>query len=117
MGLSKIEYDLLKELNANLKVFNQQMDNLLRLKSELPRIIPTSGVLDTGTLLSLPDHLRKTAMTILQGRRMSADDVSKKSKRARALESAYLNQLVCMGFLRKERKGRIVSFFLKNEQA
>jgi len=63
------------------------------------------------TLLTLPDHLRKTAMTISRLSKATANEVSKETKRARAVESSYLNQLVSMGHLKRERKGRDVYFY------
>jgi hypothetical protein len=71
----------------------------------------TSDGFDVVTLLSLPDHLRKTAMTLCRLGRASAEDVARETHRARAAESDYLNQLVSMGHLRKRRSGRTVYFF------
>ena len=56
------------------------------------------------TLLSMPDHLRKTAMTICRCGRATAEEISEQTKRARAVESAYLNQLVIMGYLKEGTK-------------
>jgi len=67
------------------------------------------------TLLSLPDHLRKTAITICKLGRATADEVAEQTKRARAVESAYLNQLVLMGYLKKERVGRKAYFYVERE--
>ncbi len=66
--------------------------------------------LDVMTLLSLPDHLRKTATVTSKLGRATADDISDDTSRARAVESGYLNQLVRMGYLKKERDGRKVLF-------
>lgn len=71
--------------------------------------------LDVMTLLSMPDHLRKTAMSICRCSRATAEEISEQTKRARAVESAYLNQLVIMGYLKKERKGRKAYFFIEKE--
>jgi DNA-binding transcriptional ArsR family regulator len=71
--------------------------------------------LDVMTLLSMPDHLRKTAMAICRSSRATAEEISEQTKRARAVESAYLNQLVIMGYLKKERKGRKAYFFIDKE--
>ena len=71
--------------------------------------------LDVMTLLSMPDHLRKTAMTLCRLGRATADQIAEQTKRARAVESAYLNQLVLMGYLKKERKGRKAYFFIDRE--
>ena len=66
--------------------------------------------LDVMTLLSLPDHLRKTAMVICSLGKATAEEIAENTKRARAVESGYLNQLVRMGYLKKERRGREVLF-------
>jgi len=66
--------------------------------------------LDVMTLLTLPDHLRKTATVTSKLGRATADEISDDTSRARAVESGYLNQLVRMGYLKKERDGRKVLF-------
>lgn len=71
--------------------------------------------LDVMTLLSMPDHLRKTAMTICRCGRATAQEIAQHTNRARAVESAYLNQLVIMGYLKKERKGRKAYFYADRE--
>jgi len=71
--------------------------------------------LDVMTLLSMPDHLRKTAMTVCRSGRATAEEISQQTTRARAVESAYLNQLVLMGYLKKERKGRKAYFFAERD--
>ncbi len=71
--------------------------------------------LDVMTLLSMPDHLRKTAMSICRCARATAEEIAAQTKRARAVESAYLNQLVIMGYLKKERKGRKAYFYIDRE--
>jgi len=72
-------------------------------------------VLDVMTLLSLPDHLRKTAVTLCKLEQATADEVAEQTKRARAVESGYLNQLVLMGYVKKERRGRKAYFFVERE--
>lgn len=70
-----------------------------------------SEVLDVMTLLSLPDHLRKSALSIVKLGKAMAEDVAKETGRARAIESAYLNQLVRMGYLKRVREGKRVYFW------
>lgn len=72
--------------------------------------IKGAGALDIMTLLSLPDHLRKTALTLIKLGRAVADDVAKETGRARAIESAYLNQLVRMEYVWRKRVGKHVYF-------
>ncbi|TET65693.1 hypothetical protein E3J49_01030 [Candidatus Bathyarchaeota archaeon] len=71
--------------------------------------------LDVMTLLSMPDHLRKTAMTLCRLGRATAQEVAEQTHRARAVESSYLNQLVIMGHLKKERMGRKAYFYVEKE--
>jgi len=66
--------------------------------------------LDVMSLLSLPDHLRKTATVLCDLGEATAEEVAERTGRARAVESSYLNQLVRMGYLKKERRGRRVLF-------
>lgn len=70
-------------------------------------------VVDVMTLLNMPDHLRKTAQNVVRLGRATADDVAEQTHRARAAESAYLNQLVIMGYLKKEREGRKAYFYVE----
>jgi hypothetical protein len=74
-----------------------------------------NNVLDVMTLLSLPDHLRKTALAVCKLGKASAQDVARETKRARAGESSYLNQLVSLGYLKKERKGHVVYYRVERD--
>ena len=60
----------------------------------------------------LPDHLRKTIETLVADYDgwACASEIAEKTKRARAVESGYLNQLVLLGYLLKSRKGRKAYF-------
>lgn len=69
--------------------------------------------LSPSTLLSLPDHLRKTAIIVCNLKEASANDVAARSGRARAAESDYLNQLARMGIIKKKRKGRESYFYVE----
>lgn len=70
------------------------------------------GPLTMEELLAMPDHLRKTVMALNKIGRATSETISSNTKRARALESGYLNQLVMMGIVRKERTGRKVYFYI-----
>ena len=111
--LEKIE-ESLEKLNDKIEIMIeiQKNENTNNLRSPLQ--LPDAS-LDVMTLLSMPDHLRKTAMTICRCTRATAEEISDQTKRARAVESAYLNQLVIMGYLKKERKGRKAYFFIDKE--
>jgi hypothetical protein len=109
---------VLEKIRENLERLNDKMEIMIELQkhgnkdSEQPI---SDAPLDVMTLLSMPDHLRKTAMTLCRVGRATADQVSEQTKRARAVESAYLNQLVIMGYLKKERNGRKAYFFVDRE--
>jgi predicted transcriptional regulator len=54
-------------------------------------------------------------MAICRCGRATAEEIAGQTSRARAVESAYLNQLVIMGYLKKERKGRKAYFYVDRE--
>jgi len=114
--LEKIE-ESLEKLNDKIEIMieiqkNGNGNNGNNQKTSLS--LPDAS-LDVMTLLSMPDHLRKTAMVICRCSRATAEEIAEQTKRARAVESAYLNQLVIMGYLKKERKGRKAYFFIDRE--
>lgn len=74
----------------------------------------TGSGLSVGTLLKLPDHLRKTMISLsklIEGR---ADEVANMTGRARAIESGYLNQLVRLGYVKKVRKKHQIYFAVES---
>jgi hypothetical protein len=116
--LGKKPLAVLEKIKENLERLNEKMEVMIELQKhekkdfEMPL---TDAPLDVMTLLSMPDHLRKTAMTVCRLGRATADEVAQQTHRARAVESAYLNQLVIMGHLKKERNGRKAYFFVDRE--
>ncbi len=115
---------ILEKIEETLERLNDKVEIMIEIqkngngnsnyqKTSLPSLPEAS--LDVMTLLSMPDHLRKTAMSICRCTRATAEEISEQTKRARAVESAYLNQLVTMGYLKKERKGRKAYFFIERE--
>jgi len=100
----------LNETNKKLeRIANAQtliLESLERSESEESKQLP----LDVDALLTLPDHLRRTTMVVGELGSATADEVATQTGRTRAAESDYLNQLVKMGYLKKERKGRTVFF-------
>ncbi|MGB8779416.1 MAG: transcriptional regulator [Candidatus Bathyarchaeia archaeon] len=116
--LTKKPLQVLEKIRDNLEKLNEKVEVMIELQKHERKDIqqPLSDApLDVMTLLSMPDHLRKTAMTICRLGRATADEVAEQTKRARAVESAYLNQLVIMGHLKKERNGRKAYFFVDRE--
>jgi hypothetical protein len=110
---------ILEKIRDNLEKLNQKMEVIIEIQktgNQKPAapMLPDAS-LDVMTLLSMPDHLRKTAMTICRCGRATADEIAGQTTRARAVESAYLNQLVIMGYLKKERRGRKAYFYVDRE--
>jgi hypothetical protein len=115
---SKKPLSVLEKIRDNLERLNDKMEVMIELQKHGRKdaMQPLSDTpLDVMTLLSMPDHLRKTAMTICRCGRATAEEISEQTSRARAVESAYLNQLVIMGYLKKERKGRKAYFYADRE--
>lgn len=109
---------VLEKIRENLERLNEKVEVMIELQKHDRKDIQqplADAPLDVMTLLSMPDHLRKTAMTVCRLGRATADETADQTKRARAVESAYLNQLVIMGHLRKERQGRKAYFFVDRE--
>ena len=63
-----------------------------------------------SSIVSLPDHLRKTFVIVANKGECDAVQVSNHTGRSRAIESNYLNQLMRMGWLNKRRISKEVHF-------
>ena len=116
-ALGKKPLQVLEKIRENLEKLNEKMEIMIELQKhgkKEAQPLPEAP-LDVMTLLSMPDHLRKTAMTVCRLGRATAEDVAEQTHRARAVESAYLNQLVIMGHLKKERVGRKAYFYVDRE--
>jgi len=107
---------ILERIRESIDRLNEKMDVFIEIQRHGQRNSqPIPDVLDVMTLLSLPDHLRKTAVTLCKLGQATADEVAEQTKRARAVESGYLNQLVLMGYVKKERRGRKAYFYVEKE--
>lgn len=109
----------LVKIGRDLETLSRKVDSIIETQKRLVKSsagLPVQGTavaldsLDAMTLLSLPDHLRKTAIAICKLGRSTAHDIAEETDRARAVESNYLNQLVMMRLLKRERQGRKVYF-------
>lgn len=108
---------LLQKIKESLDRLNEKMEVIIELQKHSSKVnLEIPDVLDVMTLLSLPDHLRKTAITLCKLEQATAEEVAKQTRRARAVESSYLNQLVLMGYLKKERRGRKAYFYVDKEE-
>ncbi len=113
-----ISTTLLQKIKESLDRLNEKMEVMIEISKHGQHVsqdgIP--DVLDVMTLLSLPDHLRKTAVTLCKLDHATAEQVAEQTKRARAVESGYLNQLVLMGYVKKERRGRKAYFYIERDE-
>jgi ArsR family transcriptional regulator, lead/cadmium/zinc/bismuth-responsive transcriptional repressor len=116
--LGKKPLVILEKIKENLERLNEKIEVMIEIQrngNKKETTMVSDASLDVMTLLNMPDHLRKTAMTICRNGRATAEEISDQTTRARAVESAYLNQLVIMGYLKKERKGRKAYFYVDRE--
>lgn len=117
--LEQSSASILQKIKESLDRLNEKMEVMIEIQKHGQRTPSQEGipdVLDVMTLLSLPDHLRKTAVTLCKLDQATADEVAEQTKRARAVESGYLNQLVLMGYVKKERRGRKAYFYVDRER-
>jgi predicted transcriptional regulator len=119
-GTDSVLVDLLRKLNRNVELVSKKLDKLIERERSSANHVSHANVslpdspLDVTTLLSLPDHLRKSALALSTLGEGTATDISKETSRVRAVESDYLNQLVSMGLIKKKRKGRDVYFYVES---
>lgn len=109
---------ILEKIRENLERLNEKIEVMIELQKHGRKNLEqqiADAPLDVMTLLSMPDHLRKTAMAVCRLGRATADEISQQTHRARAVESSYVNQLVIMGHMKKERKGRKAYFYVDRE--
>lgn len=111
--------DQLKQLSEKLEDVSKEINTL---KSEFEKLKGNKKVLsrknrgfDALDLLDLPKHLQETAKALTKISQGTASDIAKETKKKRAVESDYLNQLVNLGYINKQRKGRKVYFYIQDE--
>ena len=116
-GIGKKHLSTLEKIKETLEKLNEKIDVLIELRQanekEIQKLPDTP--LDVITLLNMPDHLRKTAIAICRSGRATAEEIANQTNRARAMESSYLNQLVIMGYLKKQRKGKKTCFYIERD--
>ncbi len=95
------------------KIFKEMLSIRYRLddlEKNVSNWNPKPVEISDGKLLLLPDHLRKSYLTVLSKGECNATDVSNLTGRCRAVESNYLNQLSRMGWLNKRRITKTITF-------
>lgn len=112
-----IEKEIIEEILYNLREINAKLDKIIQngnTPSSSDKVHPGES-LDVMMLLSLPDHLRTTATTLFEIGPATAEDIAEITRKERAVESNYLNQLVRMEHVEKYREGRKVYFHINNK--
>ena len=102
-----MEKELQREVNE-LKERLEKLENFV--KERALTELASKTTISVLKILSLPEHLRMTASAVIQLGKATASDVSKITGRERTLESAYLNELVRLGHVRKSSEGRKVYY-------
>ncbi len=73
---------------------------------------PKSVEISETELLLLPDHLRKTYITVASKGECNATEAANLTGRCRAVESNYLNQLAREGWIMKQRSFKEIHFMV-----
>jgi hypothetical protein len=116
--------DSFEQLNSKIdsliktseRIFKKQMEILRLLKEliELKRPLEKGFMPDVMALLSLPSSLRKTMFALQKLGEATAEELSMETKRLRAVESAYANQLARIGYIKKRRVSRKIYFYTES---
>ena len=107
---------VLERILLELQQVRFRLDDIERNQAQqmVPQAIPASEF--ESFLGALPDHLRKSYLTVRSLGECDAAQVSRKTGRARALESGYLNELIRLGWLHKHRESRTAMFRIVNRR-
>lgn len=117
MATVPVDSEVFEQILLNLKEINSKLDKVIAQSEPMTsknKQFDIVDSMDVMTLLSLPDHLRTTATTLFEIGPATAEEISVVTKKERAVESNYLNQLVRMDHVEKYRTGRKVYFQIKD---
>ena len=105
-----------KEIEKLRELCHSQ-ESRLKLVEQLVLNLPVEKkkIVLTEVSVNLPDHLRKTYDTLKKLACATAYQIAGITKRARAVESLYLNQLCVFDIAEKKREGRKTFFSLMTE--
>lgn len=101
------------------KIFKEMMNIRYRLddiENSFSNWNPQPLEVPDSELLLLPDHIRKTYLSVASRGECNATIVSNLTGRCRAVESSYLNQLARMGWLNRRRVSKTIYFRLISEK-
>lgn len=110
----------LAETNKNLETLRElyrAQEQRLKLVEQLILNLPAEKkkVFVTELTVNLPDHLRRTYNALKRFPGATADQIAQVTARARAVESAYLNQFCIYNIAKKKKEGRKTLFSMNAE--
>ena len=106
-GWQMVRTSIIEKIFKEMRSVSNHLDDIEKsFKNKKPQPVR----LESSELLELPDHLRTTYVAVASKGKANATLVSNKTGRTRAIESAYLNKLVSMGWLNKSKESRTTYF-------
>lgn len=102
-----VRRSILERIFEEMMNVRQRLDNI---ENNFSSWNPQPIQVPESSLITLPDHLRKTYVVVATKGECDAVQVSNLTGRCRAIESNYLNQLLRMGWLSKRRISKAVHF-------
>jgi ArsR family transcriptional regulator, lead/cadmium/zinc/bismuth-responsive transcriptional repressor len=102
-----VRRSILEQIFKEMMSVRQRLDNI---ENNFANWNPRPVEVPESSLITLPDHLRKTYVAVATKGECDAVQVSNQTGRCRAIESNYLNQLLRMGWLSKRRVSKVVNF-------
>ncbi len=106
-GKALVRRSILNEIFQEMLAIRYRLDDIEKSFSSWS---PQPLDVPDAELLQLPDHLRRTYLTVASRGECDATVVSNLTGRCRAVESNYLNQLSRMGWLNKRRVSKTINF-------
>jgi len=104
-----VRRSVLESIFKEMMNIRQRLDDI---ENSFSNWNPKPVELSESETITLPDHLRKTYTVVSSKGECNAVQVSDITRRCRAIESNYLNQLSRMGWLIKSRRSKTVHFRL-----
>jgi len=106
---------VIEKMRESLERLNEKIEEMLEIQRETGKEKNDNpDVRDIMTILSLPNYLRETAVTICKLGRATISEIAKENKTKEAVESRHLSQLVSMGYVRKEKDRNKIYFSVKD---
>lgn len=105
-----------KEVSDKIKNIEERLNAVEKIMRDYISytVTPTSKSTQLGLglndLLALPSSLQKSMMAVQELGEATASNVAERTERDRTVENIYLNQLVRLKYINKERKGRKIYF-------